>query len=50
LGRFDVTDNIDRVVRHFFNLGSFKSEDIVEMVRKYLDFERATFIFIEPGA
>ena len=49
LGRSDVTDNIDRVVHHFFNLGSFRSEDLVETVKKYLDFERATFVFIEPG-
>jgi len=50
LGRFDVTDSVDRVVHHFFNLGSFRSEDLVKMVKKYLDFERATSIFIEPGA
>ncbi len=50
LGRSDVTDNIDRVVHHFLNLESFRSEDLVKMVKKYLDFERAISIFIEPGA
>ncbi|HPZ81733.1 MAG TPA: hypothetical protein PK844_03335, partial [Candidatus Atribacteria bacterium] len=50
LGRSDVTDNIDRVVHQFLNLESFRSEDLVKMVKKYLDFERATSIFIEPGA
>lgn len=49
LGRLDTIDSIDRSLRAFFQVERAKPEDLVEVARRYVDFERGTSICIKPG-
>lgn len=49
LGRLDTIDSIDRSLRALFRIERVRPGDIVEVARRYVDFERATYISIKPG-
>ncbi len=49
LGRLDTIDSIDRSLRILFQAERARPEDLVEVARRYVDFERGTSICIKPG-
>jgi len=49
LGRLDTIDSIDRSLRALFEIERVKPQDLVEVARRYVDFERGTSILIKPG-
>lgn len=49
LGRLDTIDSIDRSLRALFQIERVRAHDLVEVARRYVDFERGTSICIKPG-
>lgn len=49
LGRLDTIDSIDRSIRALFQVERARPLDLVEVARRYVDFERGTSICIKPG-
>lgn len=49
LGRLDTIDSIDRSLRAFFQIERVRPQDLVEVARRYVDFERGTYVLIKPG-
>lgn len=49
LGRLDTIDSIDRSLRALFQVERATPEDLVEVARRYVDFERGASVLIKPG-
>ncbi|MCS7242039.1 M16 family metallopeptidase [Candidatus Caldatribacterium sp.] len=49
LGRLDTIDSIDRSLRALFQVERVRAHDLVEVARRYVDFERGTSVCIKPG-
>ena len=48
LGRLDIIDNIDTIFRYIMNIERIQTEHIMDVFQKYIDFGRATTVFIRP--